>query len=438
MNTQLNDTTIQNLVDILSASPIPLSTRDLGVRLRFRHFRVADHNISGLLRKMLKEGHLEFQGGRWSKKDIQTTPYLRPQVAPLPLSDETIKILGTELCPQHGGDLSGGPKGPLTTQEANKTIDLSGRWGIFRKLVSYYRQCIRNEEGADASAFQNENGKRFIYLRKVGPWLPRPGASWRTTIPLSSFWSPLLNSIPATKDDQTLVIGYPVQAFFKEKEDEPDVAVIRPIFFIYVDHLISRDGLVVSCEDPRPEVNLSWLEYAFSRNHERQRSFLSACGFINRWRPNDETPGIERGEIVPSMDNLVAALAAFIPERVRQPLRSESISDDPLAEPFESGIYSRAVLMLAKRTKYTVTLLRELSAIEKANDSVLDKTALRHIFAISNDKRQEETREPIHESLVSETIPLNAEQRLGIAALPVAASKCIKTAGIKMYGFFEG
>jgi very-short-patch-repair endonuclease len=213
------------------------------------------------------------------------------------------------------------------------------------------------------------------------------------------------------------VIGYPVQAYYRKNEDEPDVTIIRPVFFFTVDHAVSCDGLVVSCEDPRPEVNMGWLDYAFSRNPDRQRGFLSACGFINRWRPNDEAPGMERGELAPSLDNLVSALTAFMPERVQQPLELHSIPDHPLREPFETGIYNRVVLMLAKRTKYNATLLKELAAIEKAPDEELDSTALRYIFTHTTEQTQAKTEGLSHEAVVADTTLLNAEQRRATASL---------------------
>jgi very-short-patch-repair endonuclease/RecA/RadA recombinase len=229
--------------------------------------------------------------------------------------------------------------------------------------------------------------------------------------------SPLLNALPSSAADQALVIGYPVQAYYRKKEDEPDVTIIRPVFFFAVEHAVSRDGLLVSCEDPRPEVNLGWLDYTFSRKPDRQRSFLSACGFINRWRPNDEAPGLERGELAPSLDNLVSALTAFMPERVQQPLELNNVPDHPLREPFETGIYNRAVLMLAKRTKYNATLLKELAVIEKAPDEVLDSTALRYVFTRSVDEAPAEAEELLHESVVADTTLLNAEQRRATASL---------------------
>jgi len=403
------------LLKLLDTSPLPLSTRELGVRLRLHHVRLQDYEVGCLLRNLVNEGKTNFRMGRWtavpSPDPVKATPF--PAAFPL-LSNETLSILGpktreyTPEIPNNGTEIE--------TESDQPGIHLySGRWGTFRKLVAYYRQCVRQEEGADASAFQNELGKSFLYLRKIGRWYPRPGIRWQTIIPLGPHLSPLLNALPGKNEDQDLVVGYPIQAYFKEKEDEPSVAVIRPIFFFTVATSIAQNGLVISCEDPRPEINLGWLEFAFSRNLDRQRSFLSACGFLNRGLQIDEPPGLEKGQPIPSLSTLVAAVSAFMPEKVREPLNIESVPEDSLREPFPNGIYNRAVVMLAKRTKYTATLLKELAAIGGMSDEVLERTALRHFFL--SDREQGQPGELLHESVVADVAPLNGEQRQATASL---------------------
>jgi len=176
--------------------------------------------------------------------------------------------------------------------------------------------------------------------------------------------------------------------------------------------------LIVECEDPRPDINLKWLEHAFGRNPQRQRSFLSACGFLNRGQPNDEIPTLEKGECSPGLDNLAATISSYMPERVIEPLRLEAVPNTPLSDRFPTGIYNRAVLMLARRTKYTKTLLKEIEAIEKTPDDELDRTALRYIFAHNDGAdRSAEDEELLHEGLVADTAPLNPDQRRAVAAL---------------------
>ena len=417
MQNQIEFNSQRVLRDTLRKSPVPLSTRELGVQLRLRHFKLPDYKISNLLRELLRSGQVDLQQGRWTMVSSSDTFTSSTSVALPKISSDTFSFLKWEPPPPPDTVPSMDLKWRETVLEPTEVEYPPGPWSTFRSLVTYYRQCIRNEEGADAAAFQNQLGSRFIYLRKVGQWYPRPGQSWRLIIPLGPHMSKLLNALPAQSEDQALVVGYPVQGFYKLNEEEPDVSIIRPIFFFAVDQDISNNGLTIKSDDPRPEVNLNWLEYAFSRNPDRQRSFLSACGFINRWQPNDEAPGLERGEMVPGLDNLVAALAAFIPEKVRQPLDLENVPDHPLSEPFETGIYNRAVLMLARRTKYNATLLKELAVIEKAPDDMLDRTALRHIFVRSEDRTPSETEEILHEAIVADSALLNADQRRASASL---------------------
>jgi predicted ATP-dependent serine protease len=88
-----------------------------------------------------------------------------------------------------------------------------------------------------------------------------------------------------------------------------------------------------------------------------------------------------------------------------------------IAEPFETGIYNRAVLMLAKRTTYTVNLLKELAAIENAPEEELNRTALRHIFKSKDGATIQKKAEIVHEAVVVDTTDLNVEQRQATAAM---------------------
>ncbi|WP_084511482.1 AAA domain-containing protein [Desulfatibacillum aliphaticivorans] len=402
------DAEIKNsLINILHTSSTGLSTREIGFRLRKLHLRLPDYQISSLLRDMSANGQVEYSKGLWSYT-ASKVKHSDSISCPLPaLSKETI----TEL------NFTGNIATPEPTPPSGTENVYSGRWGLFRQLVSYYRKCINNEEGAEASAFLNDLGKSYIYLRRIGKWSPKPGLHWRITIPIGSHLSGLLNALPSAGNDQSLVLGYPVQATHIKKQNEPDVSIISPVFFFELNHEVSRDGLVVSCSAPRAEVNVKWLEYAFARKPDQQRNFLSACGFINRWRPNDEGPGFEKEEICPDLENLVTALTAFMPYKIRESLNIDSVPDNTIKEPFDTGIYNRAVLMMAKKTRYTASLLNELSTIESESDDVLDQTALRYIFLEGDEENENAVDASPHESVVVDTTPLNAEQRRAISSL---------------------
>ena len=152
MHDELENTAVERLLDILRSSPIPLSTRDLGARLRLQHQRLPDYKIGSLLRSMIGEGQVEYRRSRWvAPSSSQKISHSSP-VSPPRLSTETLSYLnrGSSYCPRTvspGGVEWTEPKTDLSETEAP-----SGRWETFRKLLAYYRQCISNEEGAEASA----------------------------------------------------------------------------------------------------------------------------------------------------------------------------------------------------------------------------------------------------------------------------------------------
>ncbi|WP_319526670.1 AAA domain-containing protein [uncultured Desulfosarcina sp.] len=402
----------------------PLTTRELGSRLRAARMRIPDYQIAAQLSILLKEESVSLEGNRW--RFIHQSGIESQDVAiSLPiLSSDTNEQLGwrrTQLEDRENDPSE--PSEPETTEPEETDggaeaawLNLTARWALFRKLVAYYRQCIRNEEGADASAYQNQLGERFIYLRKVGHWHPWPGTPWQSSIPLGDHLAGLLRCLPGPTDEDTLVVGYPIHGYFKERPGEPPISVIRPIFYFPVEYTINLNNLLVRNNNPKLEINFNWLEYAFSRRRESQGSFLSACGFINRSRPNDEVPGLELGETSPNLQSLSSALKSFMPDKIFEPLNIDSVTDIPLNEPFNTGIYNRAVLMVAKKTRFSVTLLKELAAIEKAPDEVLDQTALRMLFS-KNDQPRQSPDNFIHEELVIDTTRLNAEQRWAVASL---------------------
>ena len=377
-----------NILEILKSSQRPLSVREIGTRLRIvNKKRLPDYKLCNYLRNLQKSGKVVLSNGRWKLCS--------------PLSN--ISSVSASFNSNKPSKESQPPK-------------VSSPWDFFRKLIAYYRQCLRNEEGAYASAYQNQLGTTFLYLRQSGYWQPRPGFSWKISLPLGPHLSSFLKLLPASSDDQALVLGYPIHALYIRKEAEPDIAVIRPVFFYQVEVSVSRNALEIILRNSRPEINLSWLDYSFGRNVDRQKIFLSACGFLNSNRTGDEFPSFERGENVTGFENLVAALRTFLPDKIKEPLEITSITDEPLSEPFETGIYNRVVLMVAKRTRFTATLLKELAAIEKSSDDELNKTALRYIF-LQQEKEPEDNTELIHEKIVADTMSLNPEQRRAVASL---------------------
>ena len=352
---------IENIARVLTSLDCAVSIHELGSRCRAKGLRINTPQLTSALRAMQQQGRAKFDRGRWvSAGEKISSEAMAPRASHIPpiaipgLSRDAKALL------QSAPPIEASTAESFWRTEAEATSHAKeGPWAGFRRLLQYYRRCIQAEEGADASAFQNQIRQRFLYLENRNATLPKVNVPWRYSIPISPQLTPLLNALPPPDSDDALVFGYPISAVHIAKAGEPPISIIRPVFFFPVEYAISGRTLHLYIANPTPEVNLSWLEYAFKGKPERQRAFLSACGMLNTASSEMANAGLFV-DGPPYIAALACLLESFLPSTVQQPLDTDFIPATALREPFKNGIYNRSVLMLAKRTKYTATLCKEL------------------------------------------------------------------------------
>lgn len=407
---------IENIERVLNSLDCAVSIHELGSRCRAKGLQFNAPQLTSALRAMQQQGRARFERGRWvstgKKSSSVTTPPIAhriPSIAIPCLSGEATKLL------QSAPAIEARANESFCRVKAETVHANDSPWVGFRRLLQYYLRCLQAEEGADASAYQNQLRQRFLYLENRNTTLPKANIPWRYSFPISPEFAPFLSSLPPPNSDDALVFGYPTSAVHIAKEGEPPISIIRPIFYFPVEHTISGKALHLYNANPTPEVNLNWLDYAFKGKPERQRAFLSACGMLNTASSEMIDTGLFIGG-PPDLAALACLLESFLPSTVQQHLDTNFIPATTLREPFKNGIYNRSVVMFAKRTKYTATLCKELKYIENTPDSILDQTALVHLFKQNNCPCSNE--QPlIHEAITPEILSLNAEQRLAAASL---------------------
>jgi len=405
----------EELLDILYSTERFWPVSDLRRKLAGRGCHALDHELLGTLRVLLREGRVEQWAGRWRGVGIGSEGPTKgaTSIAMPMLSRETLQLLGqARTVPPVS------PSGPpddetSITPESDEhpPVDFAGPWGQFRALLGYYRDCIRNEGGAEAMVRLDDLHAKFLFLSRIGSWLPRPGGPWRYSVPLGSHLGPLVQQLSGARQDVLLVLGYPLQVVRFRREGEPDAFLLKPVFHYPLEHTLSQGALVLWTESVHPQVNLDWLHHNFA-NTEHRGAFLTACGFIGT---NDNTTSEKR--LGPALRHLTATLAAFRSQELREILLPESIPDIPLRPPLDAGIYNRAVVMVARRPQYTRTLLRELAAILDTPDSELDRTALRFLFRSGEQKSTPASFEETGAVQAADLAPLNSEQRSAVEAL---------------------
>jgi very-short-patch-repair endonuclease len=426
----INKTSIEKdtIVDVLRSANRPLSIKEISSAINsINRYKRAEYLIIRSLRLLSNEGILYFKNGKWSiaeTGDNQFSDAIKKRSNTLVYPNLSDLGLAALNCTKSSSSfIFSKQHNPIAESLSNTTnsiienINNSGPWSKFRKIVAYYKECIRNEQGADASAFLDEYGKRFLYFSEIGEWYPKPGRPWCHSIPIGPHLTEFIKELGKIGEGAVVVLGYPLQAVYIKKVNEPETAILRPIFQYILKTTFSNGSVTISTENNRPEICLDWLKYAF-QTHEQQRNFLSACGLITSNSDIDEVEDYEFGHGMPDLGTLATNLSVFLSNKIKEPLFVDALSSKLIKTPFESGIYNKAVIMIGSRAKFTKTLLNELTFIEHAEDEVLDSTALKYIFRENLEKSyDDELLKKNHESFVIDTEVMNANQRKAVAAL---------------------
>lgn len=418
----------QKIIEILQQSKRSLSVHSIKQKFTTKPLsKIPEYLVLRSLRKLASEGVTRLNQGKWSfviTSDRGNGRFGANQDHGIQYPN--LSSLGLDAL--RLGEINNFPLATKVSVKGDKTEEThsgavqpifgeDGPWSKFRKLIAYYKECIRNEEGTDASAYLSEYGKRYIHFSEFGDWFPKSGRTWIYTIPLGQHFSEFLKEYGKIGESAVIVLGYPLQAVYLEKENEPATAFVQPIFQYVLNANFSNGGLTVTTETNRPEICLDWLKYAFP-THEQQRNFLYACGLISSSIGDDDIEGYENGHGIPDLATLVTALSTFLSGRIKEPLLIDDVASEPLRAPFETGIYNRPVIMIGSKTRYTKTLLNELTVIENAEDTVLDTTSLRHVFREKTEDVAGDVKlDGNHESMVIDTDLMNAEQRSAVASL---------------------
>ena len=162
------------LLEFLKLSPIPLTATELCSQLRVRALKVDEYEVLRELRSLREEGLVRLERGRWNAVSpfTVTSPF---DLIPLKLNEsnasDATSVSATpvsasatiEWSPSRSSIPYGTPQSDKQPSYAAKPPDFSGPWKTFRKLLGYYADCVRNEEGCEASGFLQDCGERFIF-----------------------------------------------------------------------------------------------------------------------------------------------------------------------------------------------------------------------------------------------------------------------------------
>ncbi len=258
------------------------------------------------------------------------------------------------------GDLSSDANTALTQEESP--------WHWFRRLVSYYIDCVRFDERPSNILYGDGKNNSFIHVNLSGYWWPTKVREKVTlTFPVRKSQNAFLRRVVMEED---FFIGYPFHLL-----GEDDKRVVIPVFCIPVVSVeYELDKLTLELDFENADVNSSWLEKRF-RTGEEKRRFLQRCGLMD-----DENCPDEIGFDFMKAVNAVKILAErFVNDEIN-PLATEPAIDVATKE---KGIYNSAVLFAGQKLRFNLGLISELGKIQKAPDEELDRSALKYVFTDS-------------------------------------------------------
>ncbi len=402
------------ILDLLRDELYPQTVKDIRRKLKHTGRDYPEYLLTRGLRQLISKDKVRFKGGRWMSPELfEQLHVTQTGYTPKIIKGPDLSIEG-QTVPGYSGNNRAHDKN--IEKDEYQSQKAGGPWAIFRKLLNYYAECVRSDEGADVSSYLSDLNKQFVFLNGVGGWFPKTGDSWNYIIPLGEHIEDFRRKLAQNAQDNVVVLGYPLEAVRVNKPNEGEYTFLRPVFYFILDAGFSNDSLTLSTTDAQPEISLEWLKHAIP-NYSEQYHFLSACGLLNQPQPEDEAFGFTADDVRPGLEELVRTVAGFMPRRICEPLNPRGVVAHSLPTSLKSGIYNRAVIMMGTRGKYTQTLMRELRQIGSESDSVLAATSLAHIFSEVATPIISNKAEKPHEQVVAEVLPLNLEQREAVASL---------------------
>jgi len=308
------------IVQILSNEIYPRSVKEIRGKLSHTGRNIPEYLITRTLRSLLSKGQLRYKAGRWMSNEVYNqTKVIQTVFSPRSIERPKLSKVGEQVLQIVKSDPNSLKAFNQNVNEDSIKSQRRGPRDTFRNLLSYYVECIRDEEEAEASAYIDEIGKNYLYANGIGNWYPKTGESWSYVIPIGQHVADFVQNLSRNAVDYIVVLGYPIEAVHIKRDNDPDTRLIRPVFQYILDAKFTTNSITLSTSDAQPEISLEWMKTALN-SYSEQYHFLSSCGLINRPSPYDELIGFTSEDIRPDLDGLTKTLSSFISKCVRESL----------------------------------------------------------------------------------------------------------------------
>ncbi|MGN0844252.1 MAG: AAA domain-containing protein [Kiritimatiellia bacterium] len=233
-------------------------------------------------------------------------------------------------------------------------------WTEFRNFCSYCIDCVKYSEKSQEYLFPNQLNTNFMLPALGYDWLQKE----EFDIPTTQEQRYIRTALLTAEESDELFIGYPLSSFISTG----GAHCLSPVMLFPVTVSTLGQGLTtglrITIDRRGIEINKAWLEFHVPRDQHPR--FARACeNSLN------------------GMNLDVENVLSFISAHFR---KNEAIDSNRLSlklsppEGKSDNLLNTAVLFIGSSTKYTRTLIKELTQIRVEPDEVLDQTALAHVF----------------------------------------------------------
>ena len=274
-------------------------------------------------------------------------------------------------------------------------------WQRFDQFLSYYLDCIREDDSQGARLFLTDEGSKFLPLPLAAEWCLSDQGVLR--VPVSRERGSFLGQLRQRGRAGALFYGYPLYVdWIKQSGSGWTGGFAVPVFLQSIEHDIEHDALDLDLVHEWPRTNPDFLRSVFHYPEER-KSFLHDLGLLEEEGapPEDGLAGIVR-----RMSQIE------LPGEVAEPLDPENLQrEPPIAEISGGGYYNRAILVVGEQSRYTRGLERELEYLrDNVPESKLEKSSLSLFFGQQAANKRSADVDTADLS-IAEVVPLNDEQR---------------------------
>lgn len=263
----------------------------------------------------------------------------------------------------------------------------SDEWNFFRKLCSYYSECVQYNERSDnyirfigkkCSMETEKKGCSIYFIPSVMPhgWLeiPPDGLTQELNFEYTDEQESAVASIRGRSDEIDNYLGYPLIGHRSKDSDEVFYTTIIqiPVEEVPTGHFAPKKSISFKLDFEHAFINPMWIETCVPiENRKLIDKLEEKCSEIR-----DEHAILKLDELI-----TLAFSLSYQSEKYKLDFLSPDQIVPVMRGPAKHQFFNTAVIFQAKNLHYSKVLKKELDYIaDEASNEELDKTALAYLF----------------------------------------------------------